>query len=386
MPKRSPMLFADSQTHFAPPQRRTREELQADVIAISRNPVIDNLMAISNGLFAVLNDKRQVVALNDSFMKMVGIEDVEEALGLRPGEYVKCIHACDMEAGCGTSEYCSTCGAVLSILSALTTNKPQEQSCALTIEKDNQDLDLYFSVRSCPITIDDSVFILFFMQDISAQQYRSCLERSFFHDISNILCALSLKSELLASRPGVQQDKIQELYMIVQRVVQEVTIQHNLMNSLEMSCQPLYSDVSVNALLAEIELVFRDHPLTLKRSVEIEFLSTDVILKTDFHLTCRILVNMVTNALEASDKDGSVRVYCEPDANAIALAVWNDGVIGEDVAKRLFQKNFSTKGTLGRGFGTYSMKLFGEQILGGRVTFESSAAGGTIFRFSQLCV
>jgi hypothetical protein len=35
------------------------------------------MMTIANGLFAVLNDKRQVVALDDSFIKMLGIEDTE---------------------------------------------------------------------------------------------------------------------------------------------------------------------------------------------------------------------------------------------------------------------------------------------------------------------
>jgi sensor histidine kinase regulating citrate/malate metabolism len=45
---------------------------------------------------------------------------------------------------------------------------------------------------------------------------------------------------------------------------------------------------------------------------------------------------------------------------------------------QLFQRSFSTKGT-GRGIGTYSMKLFGEKYLEGRVDFESTRENGTTF-------
>ncbi|MDU0460952.1 MAG: sensor histidine kinase [Geobacteraceae bacterium] len=341
-------------------------------------------MTISNGLFAVINDKRQVISLNDSFLKLMGIENVKEALGLRPGEYVKCIHACEMPAGCGTSEYCSTCGAVLSIIAAMDTRKPQDQTCALTIEKDNQNLDLYFSVRSCPIYVEDKVFVLLFLQDISIQQYRACLESSFFHDINNILCALTMKSGLLATKQQAPQEKLQELAIIVQRVVQEVSIQNNMMKSIEPNYQPLYSEVSVNNLLREVELVFQEHPLTLMRNVEVAFPTYDLRLTTDFHLTCRIIVNMVTNALEATREGGTVRVFTEPGANTVTLCVWNEGCIPEEIRRRIFQRNFSTKGTIGRGFGTSSMKLFGEKILGGRITFETSEEAGTFFRFAQI--
>ena len=49
------------------------------------------------------------------------------------------------------------------------------------------------------------------------------------------------------------------------------------------------------------------------------------------------------------------------------------------VAKRVFQRNFTTKEGAGRGLGTFSTKLFGEQILKGKVQFTSSPAEGTVF-------
>jgi sensor histidine kinase regulating citrate/malate metabolism len=46
---------------------------------------------------------------------------------------------------------------------------------------------------------------------------------------------------------------------------------------------------------------------------------------------------------------------------------------------RIFQRNYSTKSDSGRGLGTYSMKLFGETYLGGKVDFTSSESEGTTF-------
>jgi sensor histidine kinase regulating citrate/malate metabolism len=49
------------------------------------------------------------------------------------------------------------------------------------------------------------------------------------------------------------------------------------------------------------------------------------------------------------------------------------------VAKQIFQRSFTTKGELGRGVGTYSMRLLGGQYLGGHVHFTTSEEEGTEF-------
>ena len=50
----------------------------------------------------------------------------------------------------------------------------------------------------------------------------------------------------------------------------------------------------------------------------------------------------------------------------------------EAVRHQIFQRSFSTKGP-GRGLGTYSVKLFTEQYLKGKVGFESLEGKGTTF-------
>lgn len=371
-------------TYFAPPERKAGNDLNEDIRRATRNDFINGLMTIANGLFAVLNDKRQVVAVNDSFIKLLGIEDTGQILGLRSGECVNCIHSCEMPGGCGTSEYCSTCGAVVSIMAALETRQPQERTCALVIEKDSQKVDLYFSVRSCPLIVDDTLYVLLFLQDISMQQYRACLDRTFFHDINNILCALVGKSELLSRQTMPDKEKMEDLHQIALRICQEVAIQNSLQKSLDVSYKPLYSEIKANSILKEVNQLFSDHPLTTNRILEIEYAPYDVVLFTDFHLASRIVINMVTNALEATSDGDKVTLSLETQHNSITFCVWNPGVIPADISRRIFQRNFSTKSNMGRGFGTYSMKLFGEQVLGGSVCFDSTEEQGTMFRLTLL--
>jgi hypothetical protein len=370
------------QTYFAPPERSDAAGLSRDILTISINPLVDGLMTVANGFFAVLNEHRQIVALNEAFLKLMGIDDAWKVLGLRPGEYVNCVHSCEMPGGCGTSPFCASCGAVIAIMAALTDNSPQERTCCVTVEKDNKELELFFQVRCCPVSISGKRFVLLFLHDISIQQQRAYLESTFFHDINNLLTGLMGKSELFQMKGVWDEERFGELKRMIQRMAQEMSIQKTMANSISHCYKPLYSLISVNTLLDEVEETFRNHPLVRDGSFRVSRIVTDSVLVTDQHLVLRILVNMVTNALEATAGGGKVKVFTEPTGNAMSFCVWNSGAISREIALRIFQRNFSTKGELGHGLGTYSMKLFGEKVLGGQVNFTSSDQDGTTFRLT----
>jgi C4-dicarboxylate-specific signal transduction histidine kinase len=87
---------------------------------------------------------------------------------------------------------------------------------------------------------------------------------------------------------------------------------------------------------------------------------------------------LAVNALEACMPGEEIRLEASSEENGIQFSVWNPQTIPPDVALRIFQRNFTTKAGAGRGLGTYAMKLFGEEALGGRVAFDTGA-GGTTF-------
>ena len=291
-------------THFAPPERKIGAELEENVKALTGNPLIDGLMFVANGLFAVLNEHRQVLAINESFLKFMGIEDTSKVIGLRPGEYIRCIHSCEMPGGCGTSPYCSTCGAAIATMAALCGEQPQENTCSITVERDNKEVELFFQVRCCPITVAANKFILFFLHDISIQQQRDMLDSAFFHDINNLLTGLLGKAELFQLKHTWDPECFGGLQRLIQRMAQELSMQQALNNSMSHVYQPLYCEVSVDSILNDLAETFEGHPLCMGITLDIETIGEPSLLVTDPNLVNRILVNMVTNALEATAPGG----------------------------------------------------------------------------------
>jgi sensor histidine kinase regulating citrate/malate metabolism len=95
-----------------------------------------------------------------------------------------------------------------------------------------------------------------------------------------------------------------------------------------------------------------------------------------------VLTNMLKNAFEATPRGGKVTLQCQLEGDSLRFSVHNPGVIPEETAAQIFRRSFSTKAESGRGLGTYSMKLFGERILGGKVSFTTSQQEGTVFTIS----
>ncbi|MCJ7600691.1 MAG: PAS domain-containing sensor histidine kinase, partial [Desulfobulbaceae bacterium] len=368
-------------TYFAPAERCTKEQLQQEIRLISRNPVIDGLMMSLSGLIAVLDEHRQVIAVNDTMLEMLGYADAGEVLGLRPGEVLHCIHAYEEPWGCGTTKSCVTCGAAIAIVASLETNKPQERICAATVMKDGKEIEICFQVRSYPIKFEVQRFLLLFMQDITNQQAWASLERVFFHDINNILTGLLGTADLLTME-AEDHKLVKTLRQLVIRLKKEIDIQRVLSQTKKECYQMVYHQISVLEVMRELRNFFSSHPAALGKSLILPEIIPHVSITTDFSLLLRVLTNMVTNAFEATDPAGEVKIGINEGEKTIVFSVWNHQVIPEGIRLRIFQRHFTTKTGVGRGIGTFSMKLFGEDFLKGKIDFTSSADDGTFFTFT----
>jgi PAS domain-containing protein len=139
------------------------------------------LLETAGGLMAVLNEQRQVLAVNHALLRMLRVEDPGGLVGLRPGEAVGCDHAADPPSGCGTTRYCSSCGAALSIVGALSTESDLERKCVLTLAREGGATDLCLKVRARVILVDERRFVLLFLQDVTTQERLAEVQRVFFH-------------------------------------------------------------------------------------------------------------------------------------------------------------------------------------------------------------
>jgi len=367
-------------THFAPAERQTREGLQKEIDSAIANPVIDGLLRSVSGLVAVLNEHRQILAVNDTFLSMLGIDNADLTLGLRPGEAIGCVHHNANEGGCGTSSYCRSCGAAIAIVSCMAQNETVERTCAIEVAFDRTRSDLFLRVRACPMVSQGNRMILLFIQDITHKQRWEALGRVFFHDISNIIHSLLGYSEMMMDRAAQEnRGEIQRIHRLALRLAREVQMQKHLTQTMEEDYQLVLAPITVEQAFTELEAVFSSHPAAGQRVIDFSDRNLRVRFKSDFFLLARVLTNMIVNALEATDKGETVKVWVDSDDRSLSFSVWNHQTIDKSVADRIFQRNVSTKAGSGRGLGTYSMKLFGEKYLKGKVDFSTSFEEGTTF-------
>jgi C4-dicarboxylate-specific signal transduction histidine kinase len=118
---------------------------------------------------------------------------------------------------------------------------------------------------------------------------------------------------------------------------------------------------------------------SMAKEATIRVETQELRLHTDSTILKRVVINMLKNALEASNGEETICAGCHHRGDRAVVWVRNRGVIPEAVQFQLFQRFFSTKGK-GRGIGTYSMKLLTERYLGGEVAFSSDTQKGTEFR------
>lgn len=368
-------------TYFAPAERATKRELAREIEIAASSPVMSGILKSVGGLIAILDEHRQIVAINDSFLRMLGISDVEQAMGLRLGEAVNCIYSARQPGGCGTSEYCSTCGAVIAMMTGMETKDTVERDCAVTVQDGWGTKDIVMKVRCQPVEVEATDFLLLFLQDITAQRQKAALEKVFFHDIGNMLTALVGASEMLA-----ETDKrvlATTINKASKYLLKEVAIQRCLSQNELNSYQPAWTRVMVKEVIDDLKVFFTHHGLAHDKILLFPKVFSEKSVKTDMSLLLRILTNMLINSLEATAKESEVRLSVTERDDMVCFHVWNEQYIPDDIARRIFQRNFSTKSEEGRGIGTYSMKLFGEQVLNGKVSFTTSPDKGTTFTFEH---
>jgi len=170
-----------------------------------------------------------------------------------------------------------------------------------------------------------------------------------------------------------------EIRDLSERLAGEIETQRSLMYSGIYLYHPVINDVRTSRILCELEIQFAREAEVRGINLIIPAANPDLTLHTDKAIVVRVLGNMIKNSLEASESGDTVSVQVHFNDTSITFSVWNRQIIPEKMHGRVFQRNYTTKEGLGRGVGTYSMKLFGEDILGGTVDFSSSEKKGTVF-------
>lgn len=326
----------------------------------------------------ILNKTRQVVYYNKKLGEDLKVEDKWQVLASRPGEVFSCQHAWADEAGCGNSDFCKYCGAVKSIRNSHFGNK-NVQECRLLVNNQKQISAFDLEVSSSPLQVDSEELTLFSILDISALNKSLFIEKTFLHDIRNTASAIVSNVDLIRAEEDedMKEELINLLLPTAHQLIEEIAAQQEIRRADmgEWEIQAKY--VKVDKLLSEVVNTCKHY--IIDKDIKILTNSDNVTMLTDQVLLKRVLINLVKNAIEASNDGDVVEIQCKNlNDVSVIFSVHNAKYIPESIRMQLFHRAFSTKGS-NRGLGTYSVKMITENYLHGEVSIHSDKEKGTLF-------
>jgi signal transduction histidine kinase len=375
--KADPILSSTLATKFAPAGRVSAEEIARQAELFADGKLLGALPNVVPCMLLAVNEQRQIVYANERFLELLSPEQRQAGvLGRRPGEVLGCRHAFEEDGGCGTSEFCTFCGAVNAVLTSLSGSAKVEESRILRAGGEALDLRVW----TTPVTIDGKKFTIFAALDISHEKRRQALERVFLHDVGNVASGLQWYAELLRRGKSDHGAEIRDaIGRLSRELLEEIDGQRTLLRAESGELVPVPEPIGSLQLLHEAVQLYRQHPVSHGRQLDVHREAADVALVTDRTLLSRVLCNLIKNALEACRSGETVTVGSAARDGAVEFWVHNPGAMPREVQLQIFQRSFSTKGA-GRGLGTYGIRLLTERYLHGRVSFTSTPEAGTTFQ------
>ena len=363
-------------TDFLPAERAGKVEIENQSKSFMENKLLKKMVDSITQMLIILNEERQMVYANQSYLDFCHSTGLSPAIGKRPGETLDCIHSLLTNSGGGTTSYCQSCGAAKAINESKSGNQ-SIMECSITT-KTNYSLDL--RITATPYEYKGQSYTIFAISDIGDEKRREILERVFFHDILNSAGGIAGLSSVLTEIED--QDEINDIANTINKaaenLVDEIQMQRQLSAAERGALKLVIKEVNSLSLIKEIKKLYYTDQLIADKILLIDKNTESIDFKTDPVLLRRVLSNMIKNALEVHNPKAHVTIGCEANGQKVKFSVHNSKHIEPEVQNQLFKRSFSTKGA-GRGFGTYSMKLFGEKYLKGKVWYESSPKNGTTF-------
>lgn len=366
-------------TKYLPAERASNDTIEEQKKLIENSDLFNFFIKELPHPILILNDKRQTIFYNQALINILETNQQTSFFGLRPGEIFQCEHAYE-DDGCGTTEFCRYCGVAQAIVASLANRKDIKECQIITIN--NEALD--FRVWTFPFAINKQKFTLFTLIDISHEKRREILERIFYHDILNTVNGIKGFLEECPVENIEESRKFLNIALnFVRILIDEIQSQRiiSLAESGKLDIQT--EEFLIKEIIDEIITLFLLQ--TQFRDIIInQNIPNDLFLCTDKTILRRVILNLIKNAIEASQRGSTVTISVNQVDDKVEIKVSNETVMPEMVQLQIFKRSFSTKGK-GRGLGTYSARLLTERYLKGTISFKSMESFGTEFKILIPC-
>lgn len=364
-------------THFASPERASRDYLARLREEASNDPNIELLTQVVPGYLVLVDSHRQVFACNEEIRRALSLDENRLYVGPRPGELLKCDHVKEGPGGCGTSIHCRKCGLLLTVLAAQERNRPTDGECTLARTRDGVTEETNFAIRCTPILLAGEPVTAVVLRDITEAKRREILDQLFMHDVKSVIQGLMGYGELLCEK---NVERAARMIVSLASQLNELFDSQSLLRKVEagtLTATPAIVDAG--EIIQQLQKTFNVHTAAYGKTLETRVLSEDTKLFTDIRLLLRVVISMVMYALEVVPRGGDVVATFERRANRPTFTVWHAGALPAAIASNLFSRQAATAHADGYGLGTYGMKILSENYLAGEIAFTTSEEEGTTF-------
>lgn len=344
------------------------------------NAILRRIISSVPNIFLILNKNRQIVFCNDALLETLKLDDKNLVLGLRPGEVFNCIYSSKSDTGCGTTEFCKVCGAFQAITQTQSEMVSKEYECKMLTLNDDRIIGLTLKINTNIIELENDYFITFHIININEIKRKKTLENLLFNEIKkSVDNTISLLD--IINTPEETNQKIKYLNIIQNTAlniseeiqqIQEIDYIEN--GNITSNKNQIHS---LNFLLDLIKKIIY-HFTSKNKNIYIDRLSSSQIFISDKVLLEKAMKNLIMNALEYSPNEEEVKIGCFSENDKIKFWIKNNAIIPKETQLQIFKKSFSTSRNH-KGYGTYISKLIVENILNGKIYFESNQSDGTIF-------
>ncbi|MBN1961539.1 MAG: response regulator [Deltaproteobacteria bacterium] len=196
------------------------------------------------------------------------------------------------------------------------------------------------------------------------------------HEINNPLHGI-LSFVQLAQKPGVVAEKLSRYHEIIYECAIRCRDTVQSLKSFARQPQPAEQYIIDPVEVTKKALIlFHGNNIT----IDTEYISTAVRCRANANQLQQVLVNLVQNAIDASPKDGKVKVVVTVDGGDVLLSVTDQGKgITDDLRERIFEPFFTTKP---EGVGTGLGLAISHGIMSdhhGSIKVENTEEGGACF-------
>ena len=332
---------------------------------------------VTDCVFAI-DERFRILHANTAFLSAFGDVSQASVRGCSLGAVADCRHAYG-DGACGGTAACAGCGW----FQAVGSSGPEgggAQECRILTRSGG--------ARDFAVTVRPSgagAFRVCGLKDLFAPKRLRVLERSFFHDVTNLAAGIRGLCELADDPDGGHGE---DLYPLIHdsayKLVDEIERLRTLRVAENGDLRLCFSAVSPGSLLRAVAARFKEDAAARRVETVIDESSAPVVFETDKAVLTMALGELTRNAIEASSRGDRVTLSCAAEDGQVVFSVHNAAVLDERVRAHVFERSFTTRGS-GRGVGAYLARMIVERYLKGTLGFVTQAPTGTTFsmRFAR---